>query len=140
MVDLIENFFKVNTWYSLTLNPPNKHQFLGHVDRFKRFRNFCYENLFILKSYEMFIEISEPRGFHIKGYEGPRLHLHGRVRFNSNKELAQFLLNGYYKLLRWSSVDIDTINDADTWSAYCTKQHLFKKARLSSFMLDVKSP
>lgn len=133
MVDPPENFFILNTWYSFTLNPIDKYQYFGKEDRFIRFCNFCYENLFILHCYELHVEVSEPRGFHVQGYSGPRLHLHGKLKFRSKKELAKFLLTGYYKLLRWSSVDIDTIGDMEKWDAYCIKQKLLKK-RLSSFV------
>ncbi len=134
MVDKLENFFKVNTWYSVTLNPIDKHQFCHKVDRYDKFHQFMYEQLSYLKcTYEFFIEISEPRGMHIKGYMGPRLHLHGKVRFKSRVEIAHFLLRDYYRLLRFCSVDIDSIDDLRKWYKYCTKQLLFKDRRLSSF-------
>ncbi len=137
MVDPIDNFYKLHTWYSFTLNPIDKHQFFGKVDRYMKFRNFVYENLFILANYEAFIELSEPRGFSIQGYSGPRLHIHGKLKFDTKSELAKFLLLSFYSLTRWTSVDIDTIDDSDWWYKYCTKQRIFKNNRLSSFDLPV---
>ncbi len=133
--ELSKNFFHVGKKYSITLNPIDKHQFINKgYDRFKSFRSFVYEQCLATKyEYELFIEISEPYAMKTQGYFGPRLHMHGYVKFRSSKELAQFLMYDYYKLLRWTSVDIDTIGDESKWYSYCTKQHLFKNNRLSNF-------
>ncbi len=129
------NFYKINKRYSITLNPIDKYQFVSKMgNRFNTFRNFVYgEALAIKYKYEWFIEISEPHEFKKQGYYGPRLHIHGYMEFRNKKELAEFLLFGYYKLTRWASVDIDTIEDNKIWYDYCTKQKLFKKNRLSNF-------
>ncbi len=138
MVDPQENYFQTNIKYSITLNPIDKYQFFGRPNRFARFRNFIYENLFILKEieYEFFIELSEPKGFHTQGYSGPRLHLHGTILFPRKQSLTKFLLHHYYALLRFTSVDIDTITDTAVWYSYCTKQKLIANNRLSSFSLS----
>ncbi len=134
MADTKDNFYKVNTWYSFTLNPSDKFQFYGKMDRLKRFRNFFYELFLSIKfTYEVFIEISEPRGMQRDTYKGPRLHMHGKVRFETSKQLGTFLLIDFYKFTRVALVDIDTISDPLVWYQYCTKQRLFKKNRLSSF-------
>ncbi len=128
------SFYKTGVNYALTLNPIDKFQFLGKPNRLNRFRNFIHEQLMNFSCrYEMFLEISEPRGFHISKYAGPRLHLHGTIKFRKNKEMAQFLLLDYYDLLRWASVDIDTVGDLDVWRAYCMKQHLIKNCRFASY-------
>jgi len=135
MVDPIKNYFTTNTKYSITLNPIDKHQYFGKKDRCRLFRNFVYEQCLSLNcEYQLFIEISEPNGFHIQGYNGPRLHLHGYILFPKPKALALFLVHDYYNLLRFSSVDIDTIKDKSHWYKYCTKQHLLKNNKISNFL------
>ncbi len=129
-----ENYYKLDTYYSITINPIDKYQFYTNPTRFERFRNFVYENMISTKmEYELYIEISEPHGMKTQGYTGPRLHLHGYLLFRNGTELRQFLLSGYYKLLRFASVDIDTIADRQVWKTYCTKQHLFHNRRISNF-------
>ncbi len=140
MVDTkVEQFYVKHKKYAITLNPKDKFQFFGRKDRFHRFRNLMYEELLTFPGkYELYIEISEPRGMHTAGYAGPRLHLHGWIEFSSVTTLEQFLLLFYYKLLRFTSVDIDTIDDIDKWLLYCKKQKIFKRNRLSSFALHIK--
>ncbi len=134
MADSLENYYKLCKWYSITLNPIDKYQYFNSPNRFKRFKSFIYEQLLTFPAkYELFIEISEPHGMHTQGYSGPRLHLHGKIQFNTNKDRYMFLSNGYYKLLRFCSVDIDTIDDLRKWYKYCTKQHIFKLNRLASY-------
>lgn len=130
-----KNFFHTNRKYSITLNPIDKYQYYGLPDRIQKFRNFMYDHLLVLTcQYEFYIEISEPRGMHIQGYNGPRLHLHGWLLFKTKSQLGSFLVNQYYMLLKISSVDIDTIDDEAKWLEYCQKQRLIKNNRLSSYM------
>ena len=134
MSDTIENFYKIGVWYSFTLNPVDKHQYFGSVNRVRLFRSYMYEQLLAFKpSYRFHIEVSEPRGMKTQGYNGPRLHLHGKVMFKNLKVLGWFLLIGYYKLLRFTSVDIDSIQSIDVWDKYCMKQHLIKNNMLSNY-------
>jgi len=128
-------FYNTNVLYSITLNPHNNHQFHGHEKRYRRFRNYMYQNLLSLHGeYEIFIEYSEPRGMQVQGRTGPRLHAHGTLLFKSKKDLAHFLMTDYYKLLRWTSVDIDICSDPKVWYNYCTKQKLHKSVRLSNYI------
>lgn len=127
-------YYKKNIPYSITLNPIDKYQFMGKIERLKRFRNLVYEQ-FVSNwcEYELYIEISEPRGFKTQGYSGPRLHIHGTIIFRKNKEILDFLLDKYYRLLRWTSVDIDTISDKTKWKEYCIKQNIIKNNRISNY-------
>jgi len=133
MVDL-QNYYKCNTMYSVTLNPVDKYQYFGKVNRLRLFRSYCYEQLLATNyRYEYFIELSEPRGMKTQGYNGPRLHMHGTISFSTPKELGGFLMTGLYDLLRWTSVDIDTILNKVIWDKYISKQHLIRKNRLSNY-------
>lgn len=132
----LKPFYETNKKYSITLNPQDKYQFFGKPDRFRRFRNHVYENLLHLDAnevdYELIIEISEPHEFKTVPYQGPRLHMHGVILFKNISSLGYFLTTGYTKIIKWSSIDIDTIGDMDKWISYCKKQHIFKNNRLSN--------
>lgn len=126
--------------YALNLNPVDKYQFAGKSDRWNRFVNFVYEQLLTWEyDYYLFIEISEPTTAK-QGDLGPRLHLHGTIEFENNKQVFDFLLNKMYQLTRWCRVHIDTIEDMETWMNYCTKQQgiVPKNSILSRKMLFKK--
>lgn len=123
----LEPYYVTHKKYSITLNPIDKYQFLGHQHRVKRFRNFVYEQLLGYPgTIKYWIEISEPRGMHTQGKSGPRLHIHGYFEFDSRKQIGHFLTHTFYALLRWTSVDIDTIDDLSKWESYCKKQKLIR--------------
>ncbi len=130
---MVENFFKTNKIYSMTLNPIDRYQYFGHDQRFRKFKAKCFEFLLNLRaSYELIIECSEPCQFHTQGYNGPRLHLHGIITFRSLNALAHFLLTEYYSLLRWTSVDLDTCQDPGKWYTYCIKQKIWRHRTLTN--------
>ncbi len=117
-------FYEPNKTYAITLNPIDKHQFFHRVDRYQRFRSFVFEQMFDVdrNNFDLYIELSEPRGMIIQGKSGPRYHMHGTIKWRTYGELRRFLSNDYYKLLRWTSVDIESIDDLQLWHGYCTKQ------------------
>ncbi len=130
---LSKNFYEINTWYSLTLNPSDQYQSFGKNERFKKVKNRLYEALLTAEHWGV-IEISEPRGMKVKGYSGPRIHYHGFIQWSTRKRLQNFLCNGFYKLTRFTSVDIDTIKDHILWYEYINKQHVLPSARkISSY-------
>lgn len=135
MVDTIqdekEQYYQKDKLYSVTLNPVDSSQFAGKSDRLDKFRKRMYNVLLECDiQYDFIIELSEPRGMKVQGYLGPRLHLHGVIKFKNNKQIYKWLMNDYYKLTRISSIDIDTINDLQKWSNYCMKQKVIKRNRL----------
>ncbi len=117
-------YFKPHIAYAVTISPPDNHQFFGRKDRLKRFINFVNENLLNLPGeWEFITELSEPRGMQLYAKaKGPRLHLHGVIIFTNKKEVRHFLLHEYYKITRWASIDIDTVEDLNTWTSYMMKQ------------------
>lgn len=118
-----DNFFKTCTPYSITINPCDKFQYHNRPDRIKRVNGLIYEALL---SYDTFnvLEFSEPRGMSVKGKTGPRLHTHGILYFKKLKDLKRFMAHGYYNILRFASLDIDTIDDLEKWFAYMNKQNI----------------
>ncbi len=126
-------FYILHTAYAITIMPSDKYQFLGKPARYIKFRSFIHEYFLGLPfDYSLTIEISEPRGMKLKGFAGPRLHLHGTFTFNTNKALASFLCDSYYFICRIGNMDIDSINSPETWYKYCHKGKLFKNPTISN--------
>lgn len=119
----LESFFQKGVTYSITLSPPDKYQFLkAKVNRYRKFHNFVYANTIGWRfDYNLFIELSEPKECPYES-RGPRLHLHGVIRFNTVQEIFKFLSLQYAMLLSWTRVNIDTIKELPVWTTYCTKQ------------------
>lgn len=126
-------YYKVDHYYSVTINPNDQYQYFGSPDRFKKFRNTMYELLLGASpqglNYHFIIELSEPR--EIKpGSEGPRYHLHGWIQFKHNEGIFNFLDHILYQWSRLSYVEIDTVSDLESWEKYKRKQsHIFNKNR-----------
>ena len=123
--------------YAVTINPDDKHQYFGKADRLQLFRTTCHNGLLFLRSihvdYHLYIELSEPKNNSQGSKNGPRLHLHGILKFRSTLSIKNFLLHGIYNLTRWSNYDLDTIKDLDIWKAYCQKQqHIMKETPISN--------
>ncbi len=117
-------FYKIDTLYSVSLNPPDQHQYFSKPKRFSMFYDFCNTQLLRMGGrYVFYIELSEPHGFHTAlSFKGPRLHLHGFVWFEDVTSLRGFLAAGYYNLTRWTSTDFDTVGDPLVWKRYMRKQ------------------
>jgi len=129
---LRNNNFLEKGWYSITINPDDKHQFFGKADRMQQFRSYVHAGLLFLKTmhidYHLYLELSEPKTNAKWSKNGPRLHCHGILRFRSTLSIKNFLLMGIYNLTRWCNYDIDTIDSMETWHLYCTKQqHIIKE-------------
>ncbi len=139
-----KSYFQLGTWYSMTLNPPNVYQYLGKTNRVERFYEFVSKQLLQIGcQYDLFIEISEPHAFHAQGeFTGPRLHLHGIIKFITKRELRNFLFTGYYSLTRWTSTDIDTIADMTIWKKYISKQKVIPRSyrRIRTYQTSLASP
>lgn len=113
-------------WYAITIKPDDKHQYFGKVDRLQKFRSHVHEAFLFLTGYHIDytfnIELSEPKTNEKWSKNGPRLHLHGIIRFKSTLSIKNFLLHGIYNLTRWCLYDLDTIGHMDIWYNYCHKQ------------------
>ncbi len=129
MIDPPDGFYVIGEKYSVTLNPPDNHQYFGKKDRFHLFYNFVNEQMLMLGGrYVFFIELSEPNGFHTAlSFKGPRLHLHGIVWFEDGASLRTFLNTGMYSLTRWTALDFDIIDDMSVWKKYIQKQKIVPK-------------
>lgn len=118
-------FFKKDTLYTFTLAPHDKYQFFGKEKRFAQFVNH-YNQLFLrYPQYKidicLNIELSEKKDIQYAS-GGSRLHLHGVIRFNSNKAIRKFLCDLTYELSLQGRVEIDSMDDKYYWYDYCQKQ------------------
>lgn len=126
-------YYQLHRDYAITVTPADQYQFFGKPQRYVLFRSFI--NKYFSKfefNFNLTIEISEPRGMKLKGFAGPRLHLHGVFSFNKTSELNDFLLYGYRKICKIGNLDIDTIKDPSLWYTYCHKNKNFKNPTLSN--------
>lgn len=124
-------------YYAVTINPSDKHQYFGKNDRLKLFRNFLHEQLLQLSQwkigYALCLELSEPKSNSQCSKNGPRLHVHGIIRFTSTLSIKNFLLMGVYNITRYANYDIDTIDDMQIWYDYCHKQqHIMKEKEFTN--------
>ncbi len=138
-----EIFYKKHTTYAITINLNDKHQYFGRVERMSLAHSFMYEQLIHYKRIGIIIilhtELSEPKNSALSK-NGPRVHFHGTIRFQSNKSVKQFLLLEWYKISRYAVLDIDTINDPSIWDSYCKKQEkIINEDILTSVFINIDS-
>lgn len=145
----MELFYKKNTIYSITINPDDKHQYYGSLNRLEKVRGFVYEQLLCLRGYHIdysiYMELSEPKSNAYnkvtkrqQSPSGPRYHYHGIIGFRSTLSVRRFLDTVMYNLSRWCIYDIDSIGDASIWKKYCKKQqHIIKQPPLTNLVDDV---
>lgn len=130
--DLRKTNFLEKGWYSITINPDDKHQYFGKADRMQQFRTHVHNGLLFLKAmhidYHLYTELSEPKDNEKWSKNGPRLHCHGIIRFRSTLSIKNFLLMGIYNLTRWCMYKLGHITDVTIWETYCLKQqHIIKE-------------
>lgn len=126
-----KSFYRTGEWYSLTIAPNNKRQYIRDGERIGKCRKYMYDKVLAWPQhgieYWLRPELSEPRKstFDKNGDPstiGPRLHWHGMIRFLNNKSILYWLVYGMSYLMIDCVVDIDTISDYDVWVSYCKKQ------------------
>lgn len=123
-------FYRVNLWYSLTINPENRYQYLGSDHRYTNFIRWLKAELREIfettgVTYVGNVELSEPKK--LLDSVGPRLHFHGMFKFKDNAQIFKFLLLGLNRMARIGQVDIDTVGDLPTWVDYCRKHEMVMK-------------
>lgn len=129
--------FKSKTIYEVTIACDNQHQGLNHdlsfPDRKLRYTQWrkqiwltITQSLNNISHYYLIPEVSHPQSNH-KSF--PRLHLHGIIRFKSNKAIMDFLLEKYIKL---SQIGILQFNEfrPDHWLKYMFKDRLIWRSYL----------
>lgn len=125
-------FYEKQKWYSLTIKPIDKHQYIHKEDRLSRFVQFVNEQLLCWDTYKfkyrLYVDISEPKQVNHLSV-GPRLHLHGIILFPCTKSVLNWSLYAQTRLGQWSSIDIDTVKDMEHWIGYCSKYKKYTKLK-----------
>lgn len=131
----IDIFYKTDNTYEITINPSDKHQFKGRVNRFILFYQNIYDrlrgSLGLSCDYELYIELSEPRNSNEKKAVFPRLHLHGTITIRS---VFTFLEETLIKLMKVSDYSINLYRP-DYWKKYCMKQQDIIRPMLKKYTL-----
>lgn len=134
-------FYIPKVWYAITIAPTDKYQFAGKELRMTRFKNFINEQLMVWTKYKIQyhfnMELSEPKLIKSNSI-GPRLHLHGMIRFKCRMAVLKFLTNVLYDVSRFAQIDIDSINDMGVWYNYITKQEEIFKCYIDPVFTNVK--
>jgi len=119
-------FYKINVWYSITINPEDRNQYFGTPNRYVNFMRWIRGELFEIFPLPMVyvgnVELSEPKNLTLG--MGPRLHFHGMFKFKDNAQIFKFLLMGLNRAARGGHVDIDTVGNVPTWISYCRKHEM----------------
>lgn len=138
MVENTSPYYRLNTTYSITINPHDKYQFFDKEDRHIKFFNYWHSKSIDLLNneidYYLVMEISEPHNEIKYNYSGPRLHFHGWIRFRSARGRACFLLYCLGNIAKHAYTSIDTIEDNEVWYDYCHKQNIFKNRILTNYI------
>ncbi len=106
-------FIELNRWYTFTLNMKTPIECLGvsikrYVKKITKLLHPCCE-------YVLYPELS------CVG----QLHYHGTIRFKNTSKVFLFYRSLYG--ITDLAIELDTIDDPDVWTRYCTKQIKYKK-------------
>lgn len=124
------------SFYSFSINPDDKHQFNGRLDRLKAFKQFMFQQSITWQemgiAYKMCIEISDVWDI-LPLSLGTRCHTHGILYLKDAEATTNFLTHFTYLVSRYAYCNIDTIDDPEKWITYCEKQQpIIGKQVLSS--------
>lgn len=110
--------------YSFTVTPNDKHQhFEEGINRMHKIHQ-SYKKIFQIldhsADYLLQPEFSTPDPYKCIGHPntGPRFHFHGLIRF---RNVGQYYVNGFHDLLKYTTWEIDTIDNKELWTDYIRK-------------------
>lgn len=108
----------INTLYSFTLNPDDKHQYYGEPERLYKCMVFV-KKLLDKQSFEYHVwpEISTPKN----SLKTPRVHFHGFIKFINSMQIAKWYNQIHNQLAKVSYFDIDLANDPEIYHQYSQK-------------------
>lgn len=109
-----------NVDYAFTANPCDDYQYFEKDEMEARIKSVQL----YLQSY--FIKCNAVIGAWGEVSSKGRLHIHGTIKFHSQKHIYAFFVEDIHRMLRKCTMEIDTISDENVWSTYCRKQMLFR--------------
>lgn len=117
---------------AVTIAPIDKHQHFLNAERFVKFHDFYEAKLKRIFQkhnipYHFRIELSEPIGQKIDT-SGPRLHLHGIIQLEEDKDVYFWLCQAMPELLQSAILSIKQIKTSkqyDGWIKYIRKQKTY---------------
>lgn len=118
------DMLQIGIEYSLTINPDNAHQYLlKKDDRMEMVHNYLFNyHLYKLKdhcNFALYPEFSNPNA-DTKG-SVTRMHYHGKIKFNNIEGIFMWYNSIYNGLKKISFIEIDTIDNHQTWKNYYSK-------------------
>ena len=134
------DMYEVKTLYALTLNPTDEKQYFNAGDdRLRYVCRYIYNELISKLDKDVKImlvpEISHPKGNNFKKAK-TRIHFHGTILFKTKEVLLKYYLYIYNAFVKKNSVEVDTIDNKETWFNYIYKN---KKA-MSMFCMLCEIP
>lgn len=137
-----EMFYKKGIWYAFTYNPitlkqryskcddnPRTRGKLFRKDMAELFQNFGRDDI----EYYTRIEISNKHNNFSDKAPGPRLHLHGIIRFRTECSVYLFMMYHLNKFGDTGQFEIAPVHAAQTWYDYMHKQYDFFKNSQNEF-------
>lgn len=115
---------KLNDYYTLTLNPNDRHQYFEDPKRIDKLTTFV--ECLILECPNMDINI------HMEISRKGRLHFHGIIKFCKIEHVLYFYLNKINEWLSYFQIEMDTIADLDVWNKYCIKSNHLINVNINS--------
>lgn len=125
--------YEINVPYAITIAPDDRLQKFRTVSRWAKLHQHYRQVMYELDEeyrhedtgkagiiYELYQETSMPKQF--KEGKAGRIHFHGIIIIKNYHTLRSFLTVGISRLSDHAYIDIDTIDDVQTWQTYCTKQ------------------
>lgn len=115
--------YKPATVYELTIAPDDPRQFADKGDT--RLKNAVDHFKDALKNwpcrYHLFCEVTHPQYGQENKHRYARIHWHGIISFESQKDISNWLLTKWHKMTVQARVQVNPYR-ADVWDDYCRKQ------------------
>lgn len=115
---------KLNEFYTLTLNPNDRHQYFDATNRIDKLTSYMQAKILDCPNMDVDVHMEISR----KG----RLHFHGTIMFCKTEHILYFYLHKINEWLESFQIEIDTISDRLKWDTYCTKSSNLIKVNINS--------
>lgn len=99
--------------YTFTVNPSDKHQFFGNLDRIKEATKHINVFLRCYPKVRIYLALDMSRT--------GRIHWHGTIMFPTTESIRMFYEQYVHSMLETHQIEMDTIADTDKWNEYIHK-------------------